>query len=54
MNIEQSGMTPCMILNLIYFFQKMPEHYSFVEDCRSEFPQFGVPKDPIRKKAKIS
>ena len=28
----------------------MPEKYCFIENCRSEFPQFLVPKDKIRRK----
>ena len=28
----------------------MPERYCFIENCRSEFPQFRVPKDKVRRK----
>ena len=28
----------------------MPEHYCFIENCRSEFPQFLIPKDKVRRK----
>ena len=28
----------------------MPERYCFIENCRSEFPQFLIPKDKIRRK----
>ena len=28
----------------------MPEKYCFIENCKSEFPQFLVPKDKVRRK----
>ena len=27
----------------------MPERYCFIENCRSEFPQFLVPKDKVKR-----